>query len=180
MPLQTLFPFGNVVFIIVHLCSLECQNKVVTHVFPPERGFAVLTVDVCDGVQASEEDSLLGRAAAHVHPAGREEQVLETSPLRARWQQPSHHHHPHLEGPPSWVVISCSSWLPDRQQWLVTARLPQPCPPPFISPGPARLWEVSSAAVAKQPPPAPPNGKETTAYVHTNPSEPYTFRNSQD
>jgi len=36
-------------------------------IFPPERGFAVFTVDVRDRMQASEKDPLLRGAAAHIH-----------------------------------------------------------------------------------------------------------------
>lgn len=36
-------------------------------IFPPERGFAALTVDVCDSMQASEKDSLLCGTTAHIH-----------------------------------------------------------------------------------------------------------------
>lgn len=36
-------------------------------VFPAERGFAVLTVDVCDCVETSKKDALLCRATAHIH-----------------------------------------------------------------------------------------------------------------
>lgn len=44
--------------------------SMVTHVFPPKRGLAVLAVDVGHSMQAGEQDALLRGAAAHVHPAG--------------------------------------------------------------------------------------------------------------
>lgn len=72
-----------------------------THVFPPERGFAVLTVDVCDRVQAREKDPLLRGAAAHVHPAAGGSTALRTprsplAPLR-----------------PPWVVLSPANRVPE-------------------------------------------------------------------
>lgn len=36
-------------------------------IFPPERGLAVLTVDVCYCMQSSEKDPLLSGTTAHVH-----------------------------------------------------------------------------------------------------------------
>lgn len=50
---------------------LYYSGPAVTHVFPPECGLAVLTVDVRHGMQAGEKDPLLRRAAAHIHPVGR-------------------------------------------------------------------------------------------------------------
>lgn len=42
-----------------------------THVFPAQGGLAVLAVDVGNGVQTREQDSLLGGATAHIHPEGK-------------------------------------------------------------------------------------------------------------
>lgn len=39
-----------------------------THVFPAQRGLAVFTVDIGNGVQSCEQDPLLSWAAPHVHP----------------------------------------------------------------------------------------------------------------
>lgn len=37
-----------------------------TYVFPAERRFAALAVDVGDGVQSGEQDAFLGLAARHI------------------------------------------------------------------------------------------------------------------
>ena len=42
-----------------------CLSLSPTH--SPERRFAAIAVDVCDGVQPREEDALLGGAAPDVH-----------------------------------------------------------------------------------------------------------------
>lgn len=39
-----------------------------THVFPSQRGLAVLTVDVCYSVKPSEQHPLLSWPTAHIHP----------------------------------------------------------------------------------------------------------------
>lgn len=51
-----------------------------THVFPAQRGVAVFTVDVGDGVEAGQQQPLLCRAAAHVHPAENEQSFSKDMP----------------------------------------------------------------------------------------------------
>lgn len=60
-----------------------------THVFPAQRGLAVLAVDVGHGVQPRQQDPLLGRAAAHVHPVGTVWGAPEARPCRGGSPQES-------------------------------------------------------------------------------------------
>lgn len=48
-----------------------------THVFPPQGGVTVFTVDVSDGVKPGEQQPLLCWAAAHVHPAENKQQFVD-------------------------------------------------------------------------------------------------------
>lgn len=40
------------------------------YVFPSEGGFAALAIDISNGVQSREQDTLLGWTATHIHPTG--------------------------------------------------------------------------------------------------------------
>lgn len=54
--------FDNKFAFLVLLTRFKC-----VFVFPSEGGFAALAVDISDGVQSREQDTLLGWTATHIH-----------------------------------------------------------------------------------------------------------------
>jgi hypothetical protein len=49
-------------------CLTSINNS--NYIFPSEGGFAALAIDISDGVQSREQDTLLGWTATHIHPTG--------------------------------------------------------------------------------------------------------------
>lgn len=55
----------------------EMSNS--NYIFPTKSGFAALAIDISDGVQSREQDTLLGWTATHIHPTGRENDLKKQS-----------------------------------------------------------------------------------------------------
>lgn len=61
--------------VLDHVCQLDDELALLVLltglkrmlIFPAQGGLAVFTIDIRHGVQAGEQDSLLRRAAAHIH-----------------------------------------------------------------------------------------------------------------